>query len=42
MYLWTAKHRSAHEKESWVDVGGVKEDGAETQTVASHLATADE
>mgnify|MGYP000309812941 CR=1 FL=1 len=25
-----------------VDVGGVKEDGAETQAVASHLATADE
>ena len=25
-----------------VDVGCVKEDGAETQTVASHLATADE
>ena len=30
------------EKNHVVNVGGVKEDGAETQAVASHLATADE
>lgn len=30
------------EKNHVVDVGGVKEDGAETQAVAAHLATADE
>ena len=30
------------EEDHVVDVGGVKEDGAETQTVAAHLATADE
>ena len=30
------------EKYHVVDVGCVKEDGAETQAVASHLATADE
>ena len=30
------------EKNHVVDVGGVKEDRAETQTVAAHLATADE
>ena len=30
------------EKNHVVGVGGVKEDGAETQAIASHLATADE